>query len=277
MDNGKKSGQHNDESQQHSCGGLHQKPTLREMAAADRCDIRVFETGIQHKPYGDGEDGQTTLEQTTAERQETERLIAIAKANGLFVEPETIAQYGDKLGVKTGECEIYFNSQSNLIFKVKDPFAKWMLKELHAEDAIYEHIVHNLLFPNTRYKFVGIAEHEGNLRIVLSQPYISSCNKQPDDNEIVEHLASLGLVDDGRYYYGNDYVSVTDIGSASDNVLKGDNGELYFIDPIIKLKRPAPEVIDFLLSDKNTPKMPASTPQQPWWKVLWQRLAHRTH
>ena len=274
MDNGKRPEQYNDEPQQRSCGSLHKKPTAREMAIADRCDIRVFETGIQHKPYGTGEDGQTTLEQTTAERKETERLIAIAKANGLFVEPDTIARFGDKLGTKTGECDIYFNDQENTIYKVKDPFAKWMLKELHAEDAIYEHIVHNLLFPNTRYKFIGIAENQGNLRIVLSQPFISSTNKQPSDEEIVAYLAGLGLEADGRYYYGNDYVSVTDIGTASDNVLKGDNGELFFIDPIIKLKKPAPEVIDFLLSDDLSPKTLARGTQLPWWKALWKRLLH---
>ncbi|MBO4333839.1 MAG: hypothetical protein J5875_11830 [Paludibacteraceae bacterium] len=244
------------------------------MAIADRCDIRVFETGVQHKPYGTGEDGQTTLEQTSAERKETERLIAIAKANGLFVEPGTIALFGDKLGTKTSECDIYFNCVSNLVFKVKDPFAKWMLKELHAEDAIYEHIVHNLLFPNTRYKFIGISENQGNLRIVLSQPFISSTNKQPSDEEIVAYLAGLGLEADGRYYYGNDYVSVTDVGTASDNVLKGDNGELFFIDPIIKLKKPAPEVIDFLLSGNLSPKTLPHSTQLPWWKALWKRLMH---
>ena len=81
-------------------------------------------------------------------------------------------------------------------------------------------------------------------------------------------------VDDGRYYYGNEYVSVTDVGTASDNVLKGDNGELYFIDPIIKLKKPAPEVIDFLLSDDLSPKTLARGTQLPWWKALWKRLLH---
>ena len=109
---------------------------------------------------------------------------------------------------------------------------------------------------------------------MLSQPFISSTNKQPSDEEIVAYLAGLGLEADGRYYYGNEYVSVTDVGTASDNVLKGDNGELYFIDPIIKLKKPAPEVIDFLLSDDLSPKTLARGTQLPWWKALWKRLLH---
>lgn len=37
-----------------------------------------------------------------------------------------------------------------------------------------------------------------------------------------------------------------DVGSHSDNVLLGDDNRLYFIDPLIRLKKPAPEVIEHL-------------------------------
>ncbi len=41
-------------------------------------------------------------------------------------------------------------------------------------------------------------------------------------------------------------MSVTDIGEHGDNVLLGDDGRTYFIDPLIRLNRPAEEVIEFL-------------------------------
>ncbi|MBR2260495.1 MAG: hypothetical protein IJ916_02190 [Paludibacteraceae bacterium] len=266
MSNGTRLEQNNNESNQHIGGNLYQKATKREMADLDRGDIRVFEKGVHDQPYGDSEDVQTTFEQTRAEQVETKRLFDIAKKNGLFIDRETIDKFGDKLCTKTGECEIFYNEKESLIYKVKDPFAKWVIKNLHAEDAIYEHIIHNLLFPNTRYKFIGIAEDDGNLRIVLSQPFISSTNAHPTDEEIICHLKALGLEPDGTYFYGNEYVTVTDTGTASDNVLKGDDGELYFIDPIIKLKKPAKEVIEFLIN--FTPK----EKPLPWWKSLLKRL-----
>lgn len=267
MSNGTRLEQNNNESNQHVGGDLYQNLSRREMADLDRGDIRVLEKEIHDQPYGDSENVQTTLEQTRAEQVETKRLFDIAKENGLFIDRETIDKFGDKLCTKTGECEIFYNEKESLIYKVKDPFAKWVIKELHAEDAIYEHIIHNLLFPNTRYKFIGIAEDEGNLRIVLTQPFISSTNAHPTDEEIICHLKTLGLEPDGPYFYGNEYVTVTDIGTASDNVLKGDDGELYFIDPIIKLKKPAKEVIEFLIN------FTLKKEQLSWWKSLLKRFS----
>lgn len=118
---------------------------------------------------------------------------------------------------------------------------------MHAEDAIWEHIVHNILFPNSRYTFVGITEQKGDVRIVLSQSF---CNAMgfPTDQEISSHLQSMGLLPENHYYFGNEYLSITDVSADSDNVLKDERGELFFIDPIIKLKKPAPQVIEWLLS-----------------------------
>ena len=61
------------------------------------------------------------------------------------------------------------------------------------------------------------------------------------DNYLIE---GLGLTIENRYFYGNDYVAVTDVSADGDNVLT-DGKNLYFIDPIIKLKRPAIEVLEY--------------------------------
>ena len=59
-------------------------------------------------------------------------------------------------------------------------------------------------------------------------------------------LSSKGLVKEDRFFYGDGVVSVTDVGEHGDNVLLGDDGQVYFIDPLIRLHKPAEEVIEFL-------------------------------
>ena len=116
---------------------------------------------------------------------------------------------------------------------------------MHSQDAIYEHLVHNVLFPTTRYLFKGISEDAEGVRIVLSQKYIPDTFIAPTQDVIDNYLIDgLGLTIEDRYYYGNDYVAVTDVSAEGDNVLT-DGENLYFIDPIIKLKRPAIEVLDY--------------------------------
>ena len=116
---------------------------------------------------------------------------------------------------------------------------------MHAQDAIYEHLVHNVLFPTTRYLFKGISEDAEGVRIVLSQKYIPDTFISPTQDVIDNYLIEgLGLTIENRYFYGNDYVAVTDVSADGDNVLT-DGKNLYFIDPIIKLKRPAKEVLEY--------------------------------
>ena len=45
-----------------------------------------------------------------------------------------------------------------MYYKIKNPFAKSHLKRHDIRDAIYEHIVHNILFPETTLQFLGVCE-----------------------------------------------------------------------------------------------------------------------
>lgn len=47
------------------------------------------------------------------------------------------------------------------------------------------------------------------------------------------------------------YYAITDVGADSDNVLLGEDDEMYFIDPLIKLKKNAKEVIFRLIDQKE--------------------------
>ena len=212
----------------------------RSEADSDRSDIRMFEVGLSAKQSGD-------YEQSTgnaAQEAESNRLIAIAKDNGLFVEKSEWENLGDRKRLPSGESIVYLSPDEQEVIKLRNPFAKAAIKQMHASDAIYEHLIHNILFPNTRYRFKGISEDIGGVRIVLSQRYISDVFTIPTQDEIDRYLVEgLGFEKENNYFYGNDLIAVTDVFADGDNVL-ADGENLYFIDPIIKFKKPAPEVLE---------------------------------
>ena len=49
-------------------------------------------------------------------------------------------------------------------------------------------------------------------------------------------ICQLGLTKEDKYFYGNEYFPITDVSNVSDNVLCDEDGRLYFIAPIIRLK-----------------------------------------
>ncbi len=211
----------------------------RSEADSGRSDIRVFEIGLSAEQSGDYEQGTGVAAQQT----ESSRLIAVALANGLFVPRSEWETFGDRKSKPSGESIVYLDASGENVIKVRNPFAKSAIKQMHAQDAIYEHLVHNILFPNSHYKFVGISEYSDEVRIILSQPYISDQFIPPTQKVIDSYLIDgLKLIPENRYYYGNDYLAITDVSADSDNVLT-DGKNLYFIDPIIKMKRPATEVL----------------------------------
>ena len=215
-------------------------------ADSDRSDIRVFETGLSPQQYGDN--WQSTR---NAEEAEYHRLVGIAQKHGLYIKKSEWEQFGDRRSTPTGESVVFLSKDESTFTKMKSPFAKAPMKQILPCDIIYEHLIHNMLFPSTRYRFVGISEDSKGLRIVLQQQNVSDAYLVPTQNDIDDYLLGiLGLIKEDRYFYGNEYFAITDVSNQSDNVLCDDEGRLYFIDPIIRLKRPALEVWEYLYRTK---------------------------
>ena len=215
-------------------------------ADSDRSDIRVFETGISTQRYGNNRQSSRT-----AEEEECNRLISIAKENNLYIDKADWDKFGNRRMIPTGESVVFLSKDGNVFTKMKSPFSKAPLKQTHPEDIIYEHLIHNILFPNTRYRFIGISEDIKGIRIVLQQKNISSMFRVPTQNMIDDYLRNvLGLSKEDKYFYRNEYLAITDISNLSDNVLCDEDGKLYFIDPIIRLKRPAQEVWNYLYNTR---------------------------
>lgn len=206
--------------------------------SAGRGDIRVFEQGLGSEHSWSDADSERDIRQAVSQR-----LVEIAQENGLFIPLADTKTLGEKYPGRTGESTVYIDEAASKVYKVKNPYAKSALKKVAPQDAIYEHIVHNLLFPEAPYKFEGISKDVDGVRIVLSQPFIEN-KGSASQSQIEQALAARGLYPDGRYSYGNDYVSVTDV--EGDNVILGEDGTVYFIDPIIKFKKPVAEIIEKL-------------------------------
>lgn len=169
------------------------------------------------------------------------RLIENAKRNNLYVAPSLLNTFGERKRKPSGESIVYIDEERGRVVKIKDPFAKAPMKGHAASDAVYEHIVHNLLFPNTRYYFIGISESSfGEVRFVMEQDYLKDGYVATAQKTIDRFLTEkLQLQKEGLYWYGNDCFAITDVDAAGDNVLTDNNGVLFFIDPIIKFKKPA--------------------------------------
>ena len=116
------------------------------------------------------------------------------------------------------------------------------------ESEIMEHKAQKCCPQQYGKAYEGISQDIDGVRIVLSQNYLSKSFLVPSQKEIDHYLVcELNLVRENNYFYGNDYVSITDVSAQGDNVLS--NGkQLFFIDPIIKFNRPAIEVLDYYYS-----------------------------
>ncbi|MBD5351903.1 MAG: hypothetical protein HDR86_03645 [Bacteroides sp.] len=202
----------------------------------DRSDIRVYEEGL-----ASGNNAHSEYSERDRREAESERLVSLAKQSGQYLDRNEILSRGTRYSKGTGESEVTIDQENGRVYKVKNPYAKSPMKgNVQPEDAIYEHLVHNKYFPETRYKFEGISEDMGDARIVLSQGYVESVG-QATKEQIESALAERGLLPEGQYRYGNEEISVTDV--TGDNALLGADGKVYFIDPIIDFKKPVREIL----------------------------------
>lgn len=248
--------------QQPSHHNLYPQPSSGRSTDSDRSDIRVFEPQLPSQP-----DGNQLRSSHAQEEAESVRLIAIAKEHNLYIDFSEWNTLGALHAIPSGESKIYYNEAQGLVYKVRNPFAKREIKQIAPHDVIYEHLVHNLLFPEARYSFIGITEDHGEVRFVLSQAYLETL-MPASDKRIEAYFRERGLVKEDAYFYGNAYFAITDVSQNSDNVFVDSDGRLLFIDPIIRLKKPAKVVLEYL---EKHPFVPI-TDNKPNRLTFWERL-----
>ena len=196
-------------------------------------------------------------------------LLKIARDKGFYMEPAALEELGERLDLRSKESVVYWDQAKGKVFKVKDPFASSGLKKHAPEDALYEHIIHNIFFPDTRYGFIGVTEKNGELRFILSQDFIESV-RPATDSESEKAASEKGLVRKDAYCVENEFVEVTDL-SGQNAILRAD-GSVAFIDPVISHKVPAKEIISAYLSRELSEKEVFGAMKKPEKRAFWQSV-----
>ena len=224
-------------------GIVHSFASIRERAISDFRDIQMLaEACADERGRDTGQMPQDPI------CRESRALIAAARRTGFLVMASSVP--GSRYTICTGESEVRLVQSKQVYYKIKNPFAKAHLKKHPVEFALLEHIVHNMLFPDCKLDFVGIAECINEARIVYRQDAVRS-DMRPGDGQIAKHLSEIGLRQEGRYAFGNEYLFVTDVGQDGDNVLLDDYGALRFIDPVLGFKESPQHLLKSALANES--------------------------
>lgn len=160
-----------------------------------------------------------------AEKQEIV-LEKYAKEEGFWVDYFGQKKYWDFMG----------SGLEADVFRVDDHTVKKVVQYDMNHDTPLEYLdrlaLHNYLFPEAPYKLTGITRSRFGLCFIVEQPIIK--NVLPaDSKEVSKYMKQAGFKDMGSNLYINK--SYIDGDLHSGNVLTDKEGNLIFIDPVIKL------------------------------------------
>ena len=208
----------------------------------NRWDTLVYEEGLWSDDAGDQQ-----RSQKPSFREEFARIIDVAKQVGDYIPSTVWETFGERVKIPTAESVVFTDEKNGRVVKFKDPYVIGFKEDSHLE-ILYNHHIHNRFFGNASYRFLGVSQDPdtGGVRFVLEQPFINS-KESPTDEEIKKWFEERGFHQtDDKFFYTDGYVSFFDVLS-NDNCVKDSNGNLCFIDPMIKCDRPVKEVIDHYL------------------------------
>jgi hypothetical protein len=124
-----------------------------------------------------------------------------------------------------GEAKIYFAPDHRNVTKINDAiyYATWL-------EFFNSLVIHNLLFVDTTYTFLGFTEQEGSLLAVLKQPYIPS-DAPVNLDDVKKLLASNGFLNTKRNDYFNKELGIILEDMHDENIIVNSN-TLFFIDTV---------------------------------------------
>ena len=169
-----------------------------------------------------------TLEPTESyKRGQIEELISFADSNGLWIDFNNLSViYLDK----GGENEVFYDGAAT-VYKLNN----FEYAGDNLENFFIRITAHNKFFSNVPYQMIGFAYNSlHEFCAVLIQPHIKA-EREATEDEITDYMQALGFEMDYLDEYHNDQYEVFD--AVHNNVLYGIDGDLYFIDTQIRLKR----------------------------------------
>ena len=124
-----------------------------------------------------------------------------------------------------GEAKIYFAPDRRNVVKINDGiyYATWL-------EFFNSVVIHNLLFVDTAYTFLGFIEKDGSMLAVLKQPFIPS-DAPVDLEEVKKLLAINGFVNTKRNDYFNKDLGIILEDMHDENIIVNSN-TLFFIDTV---------------------------------------------
>lgn len=155
-------------------------------------------------------------------KEQAEHLKSYATHNNLWVSGLPDQAFYLTRG---GEAEVYLGNDGQSVIKVNDAiyYATWL-------EFFNSITIHNLIFPDTTYTFLGFIETDGVLKAVLQQPFIIS-DEQVDLEDVKQHLAYNGFENIKRNDYKNSSLGILLEDIHDENVLSN-SGLLFFIDTV---------------------------------------------
>ena len=124
-----------------------------------------------------------------------------------------------------GEAEVYLDKDNRSVIKLNDAiyYATWL-------EFFNSVVIHNLLFKDTAYTFLGFTEKDGSLRAVLRQSFITS-DEPVDLADVKQLLAYNGFENTRRNDYLNKGLGLILEDIHDENVILN-SGILFFIDTV---------------------------------------------
>lgn len=169
-----------------------------------------------------------TLEPTESyKRGQIEKLISFVDSNGLWIDFNNLPViYLDK----GGENEVFYDGAAT-VYKLNN--FEYAGDDL--ENFFIRITAHNKFFGNVPYQIVGFAYNSSHeFCAVLIQPHIKA-EREATEDEIADCMQALGFEMDYLDEFHNDQYEVFD--AVPNNVLYGIDGNLYFIDTQIRLRK----------------------------------------
>jgi hypothetical protein len=169
-------------------------------------------------------------------KQEEELAIEkLAKKNGYFVDESLIKQKGEQDA--NGAESIVFFDDENTVMKITE-------NEIHHSswlDFLDRISIHNHLFPETAYTVLGFTRINGTFSAITNQPLIRA-KEVAKASEISEDMKERGFtpIGMGRFHNLKTGIFIGDVFHG--NVLKSEGGNLFYIDPVIKIDSNEPSV-----------------------------------
>ncbi|MGO4290292.1 hypothetical protein [Chitinophaga sp. RAB17] len=155
-------------------------------------------------------------------KEQAEFLIQYSVENNLWV---VNLPKENKFLAKGGEARIYFNSHGKSVIKLNDAiyYATWL-------EYFNSLVIHNLLFPNTSYTFIGFTGMENSLCAIVEQLFVTS-DALVDLSDVRALLRYNGFENTRRNDYYNKELGLILEDIHDENVIVNSN-TLFFIDTV---------------------------------------------